>query len=408
MMPTPALPNACGAGLNAANASVLNQRSIVRSDVGQLGIADEVRPRAALAAEVEHGRPAERRRQREAALQHVDAGELPAAEHEVGRLVPVAAESAAAAERQLPDVARDEAVLDVELGRAALGAEVVAVLRLAERAGVDAGAAAARRDVIRRVGQRLAPGVADERRSSPSRTASPGAPAASCSPTSTRFSIHWMSPNAGYGRAPADCEPSAFWITARWFRLRKPGSFVPLLPTYATSSDQVRHQLVLRRRRCTAGWTACADSDPARAACTVGASDVRIEQAGRVAVAQPERRRRRHRRRSGDAGLQQVVDEVRRVEAEHPFAPLPDRVAVEHAVAAAHDPSRRTAYRRSRRAARSCCGRDESARARTMPPSFAKIIVPGRRDRSWRAGCSSRAAASRTRSAARGSASASA
>ena len=31
MMPTPAVPNACGAGLKAANASVLNHRATVRS-----------------------------------------------------------------------------------------------------------------------------------------------------------------------------------------------------------------------------------------------------------------------------------------------------------------------------------------------------------------------------------------
>ena len=124
-MPTPALPNACGDGLKAAKASVLNQRSIVRCDAGSSGIADQVRPRAPFAAEVEHRRPAECGGQRQPALHDVNAGQLPAAQHEVGRLVPVVAEAASAAERQLPDVAGDEAVRDVELGRAALGAEVV-------------------------------------------------------------------------------------------------------------------------------------------------------------------------------------------------------------------------------------------------------------------------------------------
>ena len=35
--------------------------------------------------------------------------------------------------------------------------------------------------------------------------------------------------------APADCDPSGLVMTARWFRLRKPFSLVPLLPTNETS-----------------------------------------------------------------------------------------------------------------------------------------------------------------------------
>ena len=130
---------------------------------GQLGIADEVGPGPALAADVEHRRATERRGQAEPALDGVDAGQLPAAEQRIGHRRPVVAEVAALAERQLPDVARHETVLDVELGEAALSLEVGAVLRLQEHAGVESGATPARRDVIRRLGQRLPPGVADER-----------------------------------------------------------------------------------------------------------------------------------------------------------------------------------------------------------------------------------------------------
>ena len=129
----------------------------------QLGLADEVGPGPSFAADAEHRRAAKRRRQAEPALHGVDAGQLPAAEQGIGQRRPVVAVAAAPAERQLPDVARHEAMLDVELGQAALGLQVVAVLRLTERAGVESGPTPARRDVVRRLGQRLAPGVADER-----------------------------------------------------------------------------------------------------------------------------------------------------------------------------------------------------------------------------------------------------
>src|SRR5206468_9007548 len=101
--------------------------------------------RAPFAADVEHRRSAERGGQGEAALQRVDARELPAAQQQIGHRIPRVAKAPAAAERQLPDIARHEAVRDVELGRPAIGLEVVTVLWLAKRAGIDAGAAAARR-----------------------------------------------------------------------------------------------------------------------------------------------------------------------------------------------------------------------------------------------------------------------
>jgi hypothetical protein len=94
----------------------------------------------------------------------VNSRDLPAAEREVQRTVPAVAEPPAAAERQLVDVARHEAVADIELGGAAFGLKVVAVLRLAEDAGVHAGAAAARGDVVRGFGERLPERVADHPR----------------------------------------------------------------------------------------------------------------------------------------------------------------------------------------------------------------------------------------------------
>src|SRR5262245_43429425 len=66
------------------------------------------------------------------------------------------------AERQFVNVARYEAMLDVELGQSTLGAQVEAILRLAERADVNARAATARRDMVGRAGQRLAPRVTDQ------------------------------------------------------------------------------------------------------------------------------------------------------------------------------------------------------------------------------------------------------
>src|SRR4029453_13242134 len=157
MMPTPALPNACGAGLNAAKASVLNHRSIVRCELGSSGsptkfgrarrspprfstvdppsVAVSARPLCSTWRPLSCQPPSRRA-----------AAHLPATRQQIGRPAPIVAEPATAAEGEFPDVASDEAVLDVELGGAAIGREVVAVLRLAERAGVDAGAAAARRN----------------------------------------------------------------------------------------------------------------------------------------------------------------------------------------------------------------------------------------------------------------------
>ena len=66
-----------------------------------------------------------------------------------------------------------------------------------------------------------------------------------------------------------------------------------------------------------------------------------IQESRRVAVHEPERGRRGDGGRARDAGLEHVVDEVWRVEAEQPFAPLPDGVRVEHAVAAPDHPARR-------------------------------------------------------------------
>src|SRR5262245_14426533 len=87
---------------------------------------------------------------------------LPAAKQQISRLVPIVTKTPPVTERQLPDVTRYEAMLDVELGQAAVGAQVIAVLRFAECACIHTRAAPTGRDVIGRAGQRLAPGVADQ------------------------------------------------------------------------------------------------------------------------------------------------------------------------------------------------------------------------------------------------------
>src|SRR4029079_13746388 len=51
----------------------------------------------------------------------------------------------------------------------------------------------------------------------------------------------------------------------------------------------------------------------------------------------PERGGGRDRGRAGDARLQEVVDEVRRIEPEQSFTPLTDRMRVEDPVSASHD-----------------------------------------------------------------------
>ena len=55
---------------------------------------------------------------------------------------------------------------------------------------------------------------------------------------------------------------------------------------------------------------------------------VRIEEAVRVAVAQLERRRGRDRGGPRDRGLQEIVDQIGWIEAQHPFATLSNRVAI--------------------------------------------------------------------------------
>ena len=111
---------------------------MVRSDDGKLRIADQVGSSATFAAQVQHGGPSQRRRQRQATLQHVDATQLPSTEENVERWSPVAAESSPAAKRQLPHVTRHESVSDVEFGRAAIGRQIEAVLGFAEGSGVEA------------------------------------------------------------------------------------------------------------------------------------------------------------------------------------------------------------------------------------------------------------------------------
>ena len=164
MMPTPALPNACGAGLKTANASVLNQRWIVRCDVGSSGSPTRFGRARRSPPRFSTVEPPSVAVNAKPALQHMDATELPAPEQQVERRAPVAAEPSTAAERKLPHVARHESMSDVELCRAAIGCQIVAVLRLAEGSGVEARAAAAGRDVIGRVGDRLAKRVAHQRR----------------------------------------------------------------------------------------------------------------------------------------------------------------------------------------------------------------------------------------------------
>src|SRR5262249_25678564 len=96
------------------------------------------------------------------ALQCVNPGHLPAAEQRVNRVIPVIAEMAALAERQFPDVTRYESLLDVKFSQPAIRAQVIAVLRFLEGTGVKSRSTAAGRDVIRRAGQGLAPGVTDQ------------------------------------------------------------------------------------------------------------------------------------------------------------------------------------------------------------------------------------------------------
>ena len=92
----------------------------------------------------------------------MNARHLPAAEQQISRLDPIFTEAPPVTERQFPDVTRYEAMLDVEFGQSAVGAQVIAVLRFTECACVYTSAAAAGRDVIGRAGQGLAPGVADQ------------------------------------------------------------------------------------------------------------------------------------------------------------------------------------------------------------------------------------------------------
>ena len=132
--------------------------------IGQNGIADKVRTSTPFTSDGENRCAGEGRCQSEAALQRVDAGHLPSTKEQVGCLMPIVAETAPMSERQLPDITRDEAMLDVEFGQPAIVPRVVAVLWLAEGPGVEARAAAACRDVVRRPGQCFAPGVTDQPR----------------------------------------------------------------------------------------------------------------------------------------------------------------------------------------------------------------------------------------------------
>src|SRR6185436_1756697 len=105
-------------------------------------------------------RATQRGSQCETALDNVNAGQLPATQHEVQAATPVFSITAVTAERHLPDVVDDQAMSDVELGGPALCAQIVRVLRFAEDAGVDPRAAAARRDVIDPAGQGFSQRVA--------------------------------------------------------------------------------------------------------------------------------------------------------------------------------------------------------------------------------------------------------
>src|SRR5687767_6513242 len=96
----------------------------------------------------------------------MNARHLPAAQNQIRRPVPVISKSTPLAERQLIDITCDKAMFDVELGQPAIGPYIVAVLRFTKGSRIDARAAAAGRDVVRRAGQRLAPGVTDESRQS--------------------------------------------------------------------------------------------------------------------------------------------------------------------------------------------------------------------------------------------------
>ena len=68
----------------------------------------------------------------------MDAIDLPAAQEEIRRSIPVLAHAASTAEGQLVDIARDESVLDVEFGESAFCLQIVWILRLAEGSGVEA------------------------------------------------------------------------------------------------------------------------------------------------------------------------------------------------------------------------------------------------------------------------------
>src|SRR5262249_22291423 len=100
------------------------------------------------------------RAQSEPALEGVNPGEVPAAEDGIDKWARAVSVSAPLPEGDLPNVADHSALLDVEFRQPMLGFDVEWILRLSKRPDVEAGADAAGREVVRRVGQRFPVGVA--------------------------------------------------------------------------------------------------------------------------------------------------------------------------------------------------------------------------------------------------------
>src|SRR5947208_1862730 len=94
----------------------------------------------------------------------MNAVHLPASKKQVSSLVPALPQAPATPEGELVDITGDEAVLDVKFCESSLGLQVIGILGRTEGAGVQALAAAAGGDMIRGLRQRLAPGVAAQRR----------------------------------------------------------------------------------------------------------------------------------------------------------------------------------------------------------------------------------------------------
>ena len=277
-----------------------------------------------------------------------------------------------------------------------LGAQVVAVLRFAEHAGVEARAASARRDVIRRAGERLPPRIADERRQAL---------------REAFLQTHLQRLVGGADAVLHPLDVAEVRIGPRAGRLRSirvgdDGALVqiaeaiqlgPLVAHERDVEDQIRSQFVLRADvvlldvgRALIGILCAAPH---------GLGDrARIEETRRIAVDQPERRGGRDRGGTRDARLQQVVDQVRRIEPEQPLAALPDGVRVEDPVSAAHDHllPRRVGEPDARREV-VAIGMDQ----RALEDAAVASQRPWCRspDRNSRTGCPFRPAAWRTRSA---------